>query len=61
MRKCNETDEAIKFIAAHKEYLTSQQFTTLRGQVLKGNTYAARKGLVKLLRRQGYEVHIGRN
>ena len=61
MWKQSKNDDPIKFIIAYKKYLTPQQFNTLLGQVLKGEVYAARKGLVKLLRRQGREVRLGRN
>lgn len=36
----------------YKEYLTRQQFKTLRGLCLSGNYYACIKGLETILRRE---------
>lgn len=45
-----DTDAIIR-LKFHKEDLTYQQYHTLRGQVLAGDTEGAMKGLKKLLRR----------
>ena len=43
--------QALIQLKAHRNRLTAQQYKTLRGQVLAGNTDAAMKGLRKILRR----------
>ncbi len=45
-----DTDAIIR-LKFHKKDLTYQQYHTLRGQVLAGDTEGAMKGLKKLLRR----------
>jgi len=51
--------EFIKYLKAYRNYLTKQQIDTLRGQALKGNTVAVRKGLITILRRQGINASLG--
>jgi len=55
----NEIREFGKFLQAHRQYLTRQQFKTLMGQSFTDHK-AARKGLVKILNNQGYGVQLGR-
>ena len=42
---------AMMFLKAYRSQLTSQQYKTLRGQVLAGDSQGAMKGLRKLLNR----------
>ena len=53
-------NDFLKYLKIYREYLTRQQIQTLKGQVIDENIYGARKGLVKLLKRQGYVVNLGR-
>ena len=43
--------ETIKLIDKNKSKLTKQQYKTLKGQCLAGDTEGATKGLYKILRR----------
>ena len=40
---------AMMFLKAYRKQLTTQQFKTLRGQVLAGDVVGAMKGLKKIL------------
>ena len=42
--------KALAHLKEHREQLTRQQFTTLRGQIFTGNADGALKGLRKLLK-----------
>lgn len=44
---------ALIALKVHRHELTWQQYSTLRGQVLAGDSDAALKGLRKLLKRAG--------
>lgn len=44
--------ETLLRIKAYRDRLTEQQYKTLRGQVLAGDSEAALKGLRKILRRK---------
>lgn len=46
-----ETATAIKRLKAHRARLTRQQYSTLKGQVLAGDSDGAMRGLDKILRR----------
>ena len=50
----------LRYLRTYRNYLTKQQMNTLRGQALKGDFQAVRKGLVTILRRQGLNVNLGR-
>lgn len=41
----------MKDLKKYKEYLTRQQYRTLKGQIIAGDKEAAMKGLKKLLKR----------
>ena len=43
-------DKAMRELKAHKNKLTPQQYRTIKGQILSGNTEAAMKGLNKILK-----------
>jgi hypothetical protein len=58
--KTNPESDFIKHLMIYREHLTKQQIQTLKGQAIAGNIYAARKGLVKLLKKQGFLVSLGR-
>lgn len=45
-----EVAKAIKYLKQYKHRLTPQQFRTIRGQILSGDTAGARKGLWKIIR-----------
>lgn len=51
-------NEFIKYLGPYREYLTTQQIRTLKGQILAGQFNSARKGLVKILRKQGRNVYL---
>ena len=42
---------AMMFLKAHSSKLSHQQYKTLRGQVLAGDSQGAMKGLKKLMKR----------
>ncbi|MGN0998658.1 MAG: hypothetical protein ACI4PO_03825 [Faecousia sp.] len=44
---------AMMFLKAYRPKLNDQQYKTLRGQVLAGDSIGAMKGLKKILRRKG--------
>ena len=46
-----ETTAAIKRLKAHRARLTRQQYSTLKGQALSGDSDGAMRGLDKILRR----------
>lgn len=41
-----------KELKKNKEYMTKQQYRTIKGQAVKGHVADARKGLMKLKRRR---------
>lgn len=45
-------NEYIKLLKKYRKKLTRQELLTLRGQILKGDTEAFKKGLNKILRRK---------
>ena len=47
-----EDTRAIMTLKAHKKELTYQEFNTLRGQILSGNTEGAMKGLRSVLNKR---------
>ena len=53
-------NDFIKYLNSYKNYLTKQQFKTLRGKALEGDILAVRKGLAKILNRQGATLRVGR-
>ena len=53
--------EFIKQLKNYIKYLTKSEFSTLKGQAISGNICGSRKGLLKLLRRQGIEASISSN
>jgi len=48
----NRADEFISKLKSYKSILTKQQYNTLRGQAIKGESEAAKQGLRKLLKRE---------
>ena len=38
----------------NKPYLTKQQYRTIKGQAVKGNMDAARKGMLRIQQRRNY-------
>lgn len=46
--------KALLFLKAHSGNLTKQQYKTLRGQVLAGDSMGAMRGLRKILSRGDY-------
>ena len=51
--------EIIKHLKAFRPYMTKQEISTIRGQA-KVDSIAARKGLIKLLKRKGLTATLGR-
>ena len=47
----SETTATLKLIKAHRARLTRQQYSTLKGQVMAGDSDGAMRGLDKILRR----------
>ncbi len=45
--------EFLKELKANKHRLTRQQYSTIKGQALKGNVNDARKGLSRVIGRRG--------
>ncbi len=43
----------IGILKAYRQYLTNQEFKTIRGQALAGEVEAAKVGLTRLLRKKG--------
>lgn len=39
----------------NKPYLTKQQYRTIKGQAVKGNVDAARKGMLRIKQRRQYQ------
>ena len=39
----------------NKPYLTKQQYLTIKGQAVKGNIDAARKGMLRIKQRRQYQ------
>ncbi len=52
MDKAIDKTECIQMLKAQKSKLTHQQYSTIKGQILAGDTEGAKKGLDKLLRRK---------
>lgn len=46
------TPEAMNHLKNHREYLTKQQHSTIKGQILAGNIEGAMKGLQRLMRKK---------
>ena len=44
-----------KELKNHRPFLTKQQYRTLKGQALKGNVDAARKGMLIIKQRRQYQ------
>ena len=40
----------------NKPYLTKQQYRTIKGQAIKGNMDAARKGMLRIQQRRNYRL-----
>lgn len=47
----NEISKTIRLLKTNRNRLTIQQFKTLKGQCLAGDTHGARKGLETILKR----------
>ena len=47
----------LRELRKYKDHLTRQQFKTLRGQVLNGDSEGAKKGLKKILNRRMQHEH----
>lgn len=47
--------DVLILLKANSDRLTAQQYRTLKGQVLAGNSKASLKGLHKLMQRKGKE------
>lgn len=47
-----ELTEFLNTLKTNKRRLTKQQYSTIRGQALKGNVMDARKGLQRVLKRR---------
>lgn len=45
--------QALKELKRARQYLTPQQYRTIKGQILAGQTVQAMKGLWRLLQRRG--------
>ena len=45
-------NKAMTLLKTHRLNLTQQQYRTLKGQILSGNTDGAMKGLQKLIRKK---------
>lgn len=52
MEKKADKAQCIELLKAQKSKLTHQQYSTIKGQILAGDTEGARKGLDKLMRRR---------
>ena len=46
------TPEAMNLLKTHRQDLTKQQYSTIKGQILSGNTDGAIKGLQKIIRKK---------
>ena len=42
-------------LKSNKPYLTKQQYRTIKGQAVKGNIDAARKGMLRIQQRRNYQ------
>lgn len=45
--------QALKYLKRARRYMTPQQYRTIKGQILAGQTIQAMKGLDRLLRKRG--------
>ena len=54
------TDTAFVYLNGYREKLTKQQYKTIRGQILAGDTDGAMKGLAKIVAKLGVS-HEPRN
>ncbi len=52
-----EINGFVKSLKKYQNKLSKQQLKTLRGQALSGNLAGAKKGLIKLLRREIQNEH----
>ena len=50
------TTDAINLLKNHKQHLTRQQYSTIKGQCIAGNIDGAIKGLRKILKKQGRDM-----
>ena len=48
--------QAMKYLKRARPYLTPQQYRTIKGQILAGQTVQAMKGLDRLLKKRGVSV-----
>lgn len=48
-----EIYQALKLLKANRHRLTLQQFRTLKGQCLAGDVEGAKKGFLKIVRKEG--------
>lgn len=48
-----EQSDFLKELKSQKHNLTKQQYSTIKGQALKGNVNDARRGLTRVLGRRG--------
>ena len=51
-----KASDVINLLDTHKDKLTQQQYSTMRGQCISGNADGAIKGLRRILRRKGIEL-----
>lgn len=49
----DEKQAAMQELKDYRQYLTKQQVTTIKGQIMSGKITAAMKGLNRILERQG--------
>lgn len=47
------TDTAFRYLNAFRNKLTKQQYRTLKGQILAGDSGGAMRGLAKIIERAG--------
>lgn len=55
-----EITDFIKYLKIYRDYLTNQQYKTLKGKAMSNDMISARKGLTTILKRQGLNVSLGR-
>lgn len=55
--KNHEINLAIKNLKKHRKRLTCQQFKTIKGQIIAGDSAGAMKGLRKILQREEGNNH----
>ena len=57
MEKTTEIIGAFKMLKENKRFLSKQEYSTIRGQIIAGQSEAAMKGLNKLLKRKGQIIN----